>query len=83
LNEIEVVFRNPNLLIESIKEMQSKQEESLRDIQIKLDEMTKIKDNLKSRNAFRPKFIFIQPKRRDAFIWFTQIRRMLVKCKFI
>ncbi len=53
LNEIEEVFRNPNLLIESIKEMQSKQEESLRDIQIKLDEMNEIKDNLKSGNAFR------------------------------
>ena len=30
LNEIEDTFRNPNLLIETIREMQQKQEESLR-----------------------------------------------------
>ena len=30
LNEIEDTFRNPNLLIESIKEMQQKKEESLK-----------------------------------------------------
>ncbi len=35
LNLIEDTFRNPNLLIETIKEMQQKQEESLRDIQLK------------------------------------------------
>ena len=38
LNQIEETFRNPNLLIESIKEMQQKQEESLKDIQSKLTE---------------------------------------------
>ncbi len=32
LNEIEDTFRNPNLLIEKIKEMQLKQEESLNEI---------------------------------------------------
>ena len=32
LNEIEDTFRNPNLLIETIKEMQLKQEESLNEI---------------------------------------------------
>jgi hypothetical protein len=33
LNDIEDTFRNPSLLIQSIREMQKKQEESLRDIQ--------------------------------------------------
>jgi hypothetical protein len=35
LTEIEETFRNPNLLFESIQEMQQKQEEALKDIQIK------------------------------------------------
>ena len=39
LTEIEETFRNPNLLFESIQEMQQKQEEALKDIQIKLNEM--------------------------------------------
>ncbi len=32
LNQIEETFRNPNLLIQSMKEMQQKQEESLNEI---------------------------------------------------
>jgi len=48
--------------------MQSKQEESLRDIQIKLDEMTKIKDNLKSGNAFRSNLsLFNQKEEKPLF----------------
>ena len=43
LNEIEELFRNPNLLIESIKEMQQRQDESLNDIQFKLNELINIK----------------------------------------
>ncbi len=35
LNGIEEKFRNPNLLIEAIKEMKQKQEESLNGIQVK------------------------------------------------
>jgi hypothetical protein len=50
LKEIEDTFRQPNLLIQTIKEMQQKQEESLRDI----IEMSKIKDNLKATNDFKP-----------------------------
>ena len=53
LNGIEETFRNPNLLIESIRDMQQKQEESLNDIQIKLNQMSKIKDNLKATNEFK------------------------------
>ena len=54
LNAIEETFRHPNLQIEAIKEMQSKQEESLNDIQLKLNELTKIKDDLKEKNEFQP-----------------------------
>jgi hypothetical protein len=43
-NEMEEVFRNPNLSIQSIKQMQQKHEESLNDIQCKLNEINQIKD---------------------------------------
>ena len=46
LNEVEETFRHPNLLIQTIREMQQKQDESLRDIQFRLYEMTKVNDNL-------------------------------------
>jgi hypothetical protein len=52
LNEVEDAFRNPNLLIQTIREMQRKQEESLKDIQFKLAEMTKKKDDLKKKLFF-------------------------------
>jgi hypothetical protein len=54
LTEIEETFRNPNLLIESIRDMQLKQEESLRDIQSKLNEMNQVNDNLEATNEFKP-----------------------------
>ena len=54
LNQIEDIFRNPNLLIKTIKEMRRKKEESLYDIQSKLNEMNQIKDDLKERNQFKP-----------------------------
>jgi hypothetical protein len=54
LNVIEGTFRNPNLLIASIQEMQQKQEESLNEIQSKLNEMTKFKEDLKATNEFKP-----------------------------
>jgi hypothetical protein len=38
-NEIEDTFRSPNLLIQTIQEMQQRQEESLNEIQFKLDQM--------------------------------------------
>jgi hypothetical protein len=52
LNGIEEKFRNPNLLFETIRAMQQKQDESLSDIQIKLKEMTKINDDLMETNFF-------------------------------
>jgi ABC-type phosphate/phosphonate transport system substrate-binding protein len=38
LNQIEETFRNPNLLITTNRDMPQKQEESLRDIQFKLNQ---------------------------------------------
>ena len=54
LNAIEETFRNPNLIIETIKEMQSKQEESLNEIQFKLDEINQVKVHLEATNYFIP-----------------------------
>jgi hypothetical protein len=52
--EIEELYRDPNLLIESIREMQRKQETALNDIQIKLNEMNQVKDDLKAALFFIP-----------------------------
>jgi len=65
LNEIEETFRNPNLLIGTIKEMQRKQEESLKDIQSKLNQMTKV--HLKATNEFRPNLYLIDLERTCSF----------------
>ena len=59
LNGIEETFRNPTLLIESIREMHRKQEESLNSIQMKLYEMNRVKDNLKASNGFEPNLILL------------------------
>jgi hypothetical protein len=53
LNQIEETFRNPNLLIESIKDMQQKQETALNEIQSKLNEITIVKDILIATNYFQ------------------------------
>jgi hypothetical protein len=54
LHELEETFRNPNLLIETIKEMQQTQKESLNDIQLKLNQMNQVEDHLKATNEFKP-----------------------------
>jgi hypothetical protein len=53
MNEMEETFRNPNLLIETILEMQQKQEESLNDIQFKINQINQVKDNLEAKNKFK------------------------------
>jgi len=67
LNEMEDTFRNPNLLIKTIKEMQRKQEESLRDIQLELDEINQVKDNLKVTNEFKPNLSLFKQKETSSF----------------
>jgi hypothetical protein len=54
LNEVEDTFRNPHLLIEKIKQMQRNQDESLKEIQVKLNQMNQVKDHLKASNGFKP-----------------------------
>jgi hypothetical protein len=54
LSELEDTFRHPDLLVETIKEMQQKQEESLNEIQLKLSEMNQVKDILSETNSFIP-----------------------------
>jgi hypothetical protein len=54
LNEIQELFRNPNLLIQTIREMQQKQDESLKYIQSKLNEINQVKDDLEETNFFIP-----------------------------
>jgi hypothetical protein len=54
LNLVEDTFRDPNLLIETIQKMQQKQDEFLKDIQLKLNEMNQVKDHLKETNYFKP-----------------------------
>ncbi len=54
MNEIEETFRNPDLLIQSIKEMQQKKEESLNEIQLKFNQLNQVKDHLMATNHFKP-----------------------------
>jgi hypothetical protein len=67
LNQIEETFRNPNLLIESIREMQRKQEESLKEIQSKLNQMTILKVNSEATNEFIPNLSFFNQKETSLF----------------
>ena len=50
--DLEAKFRDPNLLIESIRYLKLKQETTIDDLKIKLKEMTQIKDHLKA-NEFK------------------------------
>ena len=58
LNQLDESFRDPNLLIESIKEVQFKQEESIETIQSILNEMNRMKVDLKASNTFKPNLTF-------------------------
>jgi len=63
LKETEEAFRNPNLLIESIREMQREQEEAIARLKFKLDEQSQVKVNLVKKNQFTPSVSF----RQDSF----------------
>jgi hypothetical protein len=60
LKEIEDIFRNPNLLIESIQEMQRQQEKDIAELKLKLNEQSKVKDNLVQMNEFKSNLTFDQ-----------------------
>ena len=54
LNELEETFRDPDLLVQSIQKLQQNQDESLNDIQLKLNQMNQVNDDLKATNSFQP-----------------------------
>jgi hypothetical protein len=60
LNETEETFRNPNLLIESIRDMQRLQEAAIAELKLKLDEQNRLNDELtRTRmNQFKPNLSF-------------------------
>ena len=58
LKQLEEKFREPNLLIEPIKQLQIIQEEDIQTIQSKLVEIIKVKDDLKASNEFTPNLSF-------------------------
>jgi hypothetical protein len=59
LTEMEDIFRNPHILLESIKDMQQQQEQSLKDIQSKLNEMNRVKEFCEGTNVFQPNSILL------------------------
>jgi hypothetical protein len=58
IKETEETFRNPNVLIESIREMQRKQEEAIAELKLKLNEQSQVKDKLILKNEFKPNLSF-------------------------
>jgi hypothetical protein len=58
LKETVETFRNPNLLIQSIREMQRQQEEAIAGLKFKLDEQSQVKENMKKVNQFTPNLSF-------------------------
>ena len=60
LKETEETFRNPNLLIESIRDMQCQQDEAIGELKLKLNEQSQVKDDMKRMNEFKPNLSFSQ-----------------------
>jgi hypothetical protein len=60
LKETDETFRNPNLLIKTIREMQREQEEAIAELKLKFDEQSQVKDNLIKMNEFTPNLSFSQ-----------------------
>jgi hypothetical protein len=58
--EIEELFRDPNLLLESIQGLQRKEQDAIGSIRFKLNEMSQIRDNLKVSNKFETNLSFSQ-----------------------
>ena len=58
LKEVAEKFRDPQLLIKTIEEMNLKQQEAIATIQSKLNEMTRIKEDIKASNQFKPNLTF-------------------------
>ena len=67
-NQIEDTFRDPSILIETIKGIQQKHEESLKEIQFKLNQMNQVKDNLKATNQFKPNMYLHSSKMKRLYL---------------
>ncbi len=57
-NKTDELFRDPNLLIESIREMQLQQEKTIAELKSNLDEQSQVKDKLMLKNEFKPNVSF-------------------------
>jgi hypothetical protein len=66
LNGVEETFRNPHLLIETIKQMQRNQEESLNGIQLKLNQMNQAEDHLVATNGFKPNLSLLNQEEQNS-----------------
>jgi hypothetical protein len=58
MQNLKKTFRDPNLLIESIRGMQLQQQASIADIKAKLNEITNVREHLKAFNEFKPNLSF-------------------------
>ena len=58
LREVEEKFRDPNLLIKNIEEMNQTHEKALEIIQSKLNKIAQLKEDSKLSNQFKPNLIF-------------------------
>jgi hypothetical protein len=58
LKKTEETFRNPNLLIQSIRDLQCQQKKTIAELKMKLDEQSQVKDNLVQMNEFKPNISF-------------------------
>jgi hypothetical protein len=58
LKETEETFRNPNLLIDTIRDMQRQQEESNVELKLRLDEQSQV--NLVEMNEFKKKYHLVK-----------------------
>jgi len=75
LNQIEDTFRHLNLLIQTIKDMQQKQETALNEIQSKLNEITIVKDHLTATNYFHPTFSLFNQEEETSLFGSNKLRQ--------
>ena len=60
LKHVEETFRDPNLLIELIREIKNKHQDAIATIQLKFNEMNQVRDQLKASIEFIPNLAFNQ-----------------------
>jgi hypothetical protein len=75
LNQIEETFRNPNLLAQSIKDMQQKQETALNEIQVKLNQMDRVKEFCEETNTFKPNSILLDQYEETSFFGSLKLKQ--------